>query len=499
VNVELIAVTRYLREDGSPEALLEHAGRVCYRSESRGDAGRFLRARVREGHESLVEHASATFEISGISRACSHQIVRHRLASYSQESQRYCRYGALEADLEPKLPPLPESEGEKYDAHCTFTMEQEHFIVEQYQAGFSAEKLAEAYDVHPTTIRGIVMRHNESMRSRRESRTMHTNTSFFAEIDTPTKAYVLGVIYADGNIAFRENQPSYGSITQHKDYAAWLKRLGALWGGSVIAGGRPNSVKLTIPGIDAAEHLVGHGVVQSKSKILVGPDLPDELVPHFVRGYLEGDGYISIQKPLITISSSSPQFLEWTLQQTRSVSNTGSISGKNLTWSGKFCVPTILDWLYAGYDFRLSHPAKLQRVIQWSEIAKKSYFDQVVLWTEKFEVVVPPVIMHNPVTMSLYLDAIEMMAQGYANLQTLGTWKEDARFVLPNAAATRIVVTMNFRELLHLFRLRISAEAQWEIRDVAVRMLELVYPLAPNVFGDLREALRGRYPDFFVQ
>jgi thymidylate synthase (FAD) len=89
MHVELIALTQYLRGKRTPEELLEHAGRVCYRSESRGDPAKFLRARLREGHESLIEHASATFEISGISRACSHQLVRHRIASYSQESQRY--------------------------------------------------------------------------------------------------------------------------------------------------------------------------------------------------------------------------------------------------------------------------------------------------------------------------------------------------------------------------------------------------------------------------
>jgi thymidylate synthase (FAD) len=88
MEVELIAVTRYLRGHGTPEELLEHAGRVCYRSESRGDPGTFLQARIREGHESLIEHASLTFEISGVSRTLTHQLVRHRLASYSQESQR---------------------------------------------------------------------------------------------------------------------------------------------------------------------------------------------------------------------------------------------------------------------------------------------------------------------------------------------------------------------------------------------------------------------------
>ncbi len=89
MEVELIAVTQYLRGNGTPEELLEHAGRVCYRSQKRGGAGSFLQARIREGHESIIEHASLTFEISGISRVCSHQLVRHRIASYSQESQRY--------------------------------------------------------------------------------------------------------------------------------------------------------------------------------------------------------------------------------------------------------------------------------------------------------------------------------------------------------------------------------------------------------------------------
>ena len=83
MNVKLLAIT------ANSEKLLEYAGRVCYHSKSRGAPGKFLQDRIHDGHESLVEHASATFEISGISRACSHQLVRHRLASYSQESQRY--------------------------------------------------------------------------------------------------------------------------------------------------------------------------------------------------------------------------------------------------------------------------------------------------------------------------------------------------------------------------------------------------------------------------
>ena len=59
---------------------------------------------------------------------------------------------------------------------------------------------------------------------------------------------------------------------------------------------------------------------------------------------------------------------------------------------------------------------------------------------------------------------------------------EDARFVLPGAAATRMTMTMNARELLHFFSLRMCNRAQWEIRELAWQMYALVYPLAPSVF-----------------
>jgi thymidylate synthase (FAD) len=208
MQVELIAVTQYLRGEGTPEELIEHAGRVCYRSQGRGNAGRFIRQRIREGHESIVEHVSATFEVSGISRAASHQLVRHRLASYRQESQR--------------------------------------------------------------------------------------------------------------------------------------------------------SVDMSDP--------------------------------------------------------------------------------------------------------------------QW---------------------VLPPDVSADPRAVTIWENLGAQVRNAYRALRELGVRKEDARFVLPNGAATRLVVTMNFRELLHVFRLRISPEAQWEIRAVCVRMLELVAPHAPHVFGDLRDELRAKCPFFF--
>ena len=59
---------------------------------------------------------------------------------------------------------------------------------------------------------------------------------------------------------------------------------------------------------------------------------------------------------------------------------------------------------------------------------------------------------------------------------------EDARFVLPNACETKMVVTMNARSLQNFFHLRCCNRAQWEIRQLAEEMLRLVYPVAPHIF-----------------
>ena len=73
---------------------LEMAGRVCYKSEDRigeGTAEKFIKAIIDRGHESVLEHVSITVKFI-VDRGVSHQLVRHRIASYSQESTRYCNY-----------------------------------------------------------------------------------------------------------------------------------------------------------------------------------------------------------------------------------------------------------------------------------------------------------------------------------------------------------------------------------------------------------------------
>jgi thymidylate synthase (FAD) len=101
--------------------------------------------------------------------------------------------------------------------------------------------------------------------------------------------------------------------------------------------------------------------------------------------------------------------------------------------------------------------------------------------------VVPPSVAEDGQALAVWDEFMDGVAHTYARLRDLGVRKEDARFILPNAADTRIIVTMNFRSLRHFFSVRCERAAQWEIRNLALEMLRQVHPLAPSVFGDLHD------------
>jgi len=90
-----------------------------------------------------------------------------------------------------------------------------------------------------------------------------------------------------------------------------------------------------------------------------------------------------------------------------------------------------------------------------------------------------------------FFEAMEEAKQIYHKLRQAGIPREDARFVLPNATPTNIVVTMNFRSWRHFCRVRCDKAAQWEIRQVARTVLTLLNRQASAVFGDLHRKFMG--------
>src|SRR6201991_1822940 len=121
MRVQLIAKTDFLAPpdvpwgtdaEGGP-ALVEFAGRACYQSWSKPNPrtatnAAYLRHIIDVGHFSVLEHASVSFYITGVSRSCTHELIRHRHFSYSQLSQRY----VPEADSQIVVPPGLEDDPE---------------------------------------------------------------------------------------------------------------------------------------------------------------------------------------------------------------------------------------------------------------------------------------------------------------------------------------------------------------------------------------------------
>lgn len=126
-----------------------------------------------------------------------------------------------------------------------------------------------------------------------------------------------------------------------------------------------------------------------------------------------------------------------------------------------------------------SHQLVRHRVASFSQQSQR-----YVSHKERFAAVIPPTIAENREAASLFEEQLAALHKVYAKIVEAGIPAEDARYILPNATETKIMVTMNARELLHFFRLRCCERAQWEIRAMAVEMLNLVKSVAPIIFRD---------------
>ncbi len=142
---------------------------------------------------------------------------------------------------------------------------------------------------------------------------------------------------------------------------------------------------------------------------------------------------------------------------------------------------------HASFTFRIEGVSRaLLAQITRHRLASFSVESQrYVAYEDGFDYVIPPSISAlGEQQAEIYKNQMETIATWYRNwLSLLGKdGAEDARFVLPNAACTKFVVTMNARELRHFFELRCCNRAQWEIRELADKMLTACKQVAPELF-----------------
>jgi len=130
-----------------------------------------------------------------------------------------------------------------------------------------------------------------------------------------------------------------------------------------------------------------------------------------------------------------------------------------------------------GISRATSHQLVRHRLASYSQQSQR-----YVKIGEQFEYVTPHTISADAEVKRKFDDAVKAIHNIYGELLDSGIPAEDARYLLPNAAATKIIITMNARELTHFFTLRCCERAQWEIRDMACEMLKIVRDVVPALF-----------------
>lgn len=126
-----------------------------------------------------------------------------------------------------------------------------------------------------------------------------------------------------------------------------------------------------------------------------------------------------------------------------------------------------------------SHQLVRHRIASFSQQSQR-----YVSHKDHFSTIMPDTIAAHPESKRIFDFATSMIHSAYEHLLELGIPPEDARYLLPNATETKLVMTMNARELRHFFALRCCHRAQWEIREMAIQMLRLCKATAPLIFKD---------------
>lgn len=173
-------------------------------------------------------------------------------------------------------------------------------IIDLYQNGMSLEKIGLKYEASRHAIKTVLNKMGVQTRDDSHKGRKYTiNENYFDEIDTPNKAYILGLLYADGCNHRETNHVNLELQERDKDildkikveletnkplYFNELNKRSDQW---------QNAYRLNICNKHISETLEEKGVVPRKSLILEFPEwLPDEFLSHFLRGYMDGDGHI---------------------------------------------------------------------------------------------------------------------------------------------------------------------------------------------------------------
>jgi len=198
---------------------------------------------------------------------------------------------------------------------------------------------------------------------------------------------------------------------------------------------------------------------------------------------MSGDRYDDIEVTLLAVTPDAERLIE---------------SAGRLCWNSQDKTGTVPDriqaWLKIGHESMIEHACAtfsirgsraMTHELVRHRLASYSQRSQRYVSEKEESYVLPPEVAASAEAVETYRRAMTAAWEAYRELQQQGMKREIARYVLPNACRTEIICTWNFRELRHIIALRSSARALPEIRDVAVRLRDIMKAVAPQVFADL--------------
>ena len=491
MNVKLISITPEC------EKVIEEAGRTCYNSK-RNDPT-IIQNWIKSGHHSVIEHSSATFRIEGISRACSHQLVRHRLASFCLSGDtKILRFNQNRDHLTIKdlyYRSLDNNKNGRNKLLKIRSVNENNIIVKN--------KIKNIFHSGKKEVFELKTKLGYSIKASKDH--VFFNTSGEVKLGSLSKGdcvFINGIELYKDKKWFEDKYNGGLNTTQIAELCGieattarkWMKRHGIK---------KNNQYKSREPwnrGVTGKDsHSYGKTLSEETKKKL--SEAKKGLKIKDIEDMSESGKRLRFSKKPKTKCELCGEIRY--LENHHIDKNINNDSDENcltvcskchkLIHKGYNSKQVVLDEIVSiknkgieeTYDIEMCEP--YHNFIANGFLVHNSQRSQRYVGQDTAEFVIPESIKENEKALEVYEYMVSEMIEAYETLRDYGIKKEDARFLLPNAITTEIVMTMNFRSFRNFFELRCDKYAQWEIREMALKILVVLYEHAPNVFGDLYE------------
>lgn len=461
------------------------------------------------GHESVLEHWSATFAIEGISRACSHQLVRHRVASYCVSADTKIRTSSQKTNGK-TIREL------YYMKPQYFDMLRLRCVDDKGNLRYDKPVRIMYAGIKPTFIVKTV--HGYSIRTTKEHRFLtESGWKALEDIQVGEKVYINGQpSYKDKDWLYEMyhvhnlSQKEIGDLcgVSKACIRGWIRKFGlqkemGSWSIGVAPPNKGRTKENYEPLKRTSEKMKGkrNPTMFRRGPEKIGSWKGDNVTESGLRGRTARamyprrtntcalcgfHGITEFHHMYGNLHNYDTDLLELCVACHK------AIHRKEVSTRIVLSEVTSIEYYGEEETFDIEMPEPNHNYIADGFVVHNSQQSQRYVNMEGFEYVTPESISRRRegdadpyFYLQEYEHLMEEISKLYKGMVDAGIPEEDARYILPNACCTNILVTMNARELRHFLGLRLCKRAQKEIRELAERMLECLKDECPELFEDI--------------